>query len=184
MLKRILVHINVGSGWDVGLQSYLLKHRRTRDSSARAVPASDTIRGQRRQIPPRPNESSDDPSAALKGKVRVDDQKNCAHPSHFDIHRSLLRPYLSYVGSGWDCCVFAHDLFLASVGLQNYLLKHRRTRGSSARSVPISDTNSWLETADSNVPNLTTSRQSPQHCTGITLVSTTCSDRGRDAILL
>ena len=25
------------------------------------------------------------------------DQKNCAHPSHFDIYRSLLRPYLSYV---------------------------------------------------------------------------------------
>ena len=114
------IYIHVGRGWDccvfahdfsasVGLQSFLLKHRRTRGSSARADPASDTIRGQRRQIPPRSNESSDDPPAAVKGKGRMRDQKNCAHPSHFDIYRSLLRPYLSYVGRGWDCCVFAHD---------------------------------------------------------------------------
>ena len=64
----------------VGLQSYLLKHRRTRGSSARHVPASDTIRGQRRHIPPRSNESSDDPPAAVKGKGRVGDQKTCTHP--------------------------------------------------------------------------------------------------------
>ena len=34
----------------VGLQSFLLLHRRTRGSRARATPASDTIRGQRRHI--------------------------------------------------------------------------------------------------------------------------------------
>ena len=44
-----------------------------------------------------------------------------------------------HVRRGWDCCVFAHD-FLASVGLQSFLLKHRRTRGSSARADPASDT--------------------------------------------
>ena len=75
-----------------------------------------------------------------KGRTGVGDQKSCAHSSHFDIFWSLLRPYLSYVRRGWDCCVFAHDLFLASVALQSYFLKHSRTRCSSARPVPASDT--------------------------------------------
>ena len=36
-------------------QSFLLLHRRTRGSRARATPASDTIRGQRRHSPTHPN---------------------------------------------------------------------------------------------------------------------------------
>ena len=39
----------------VGLQSFLSLHRRTRGSRARATPASDTIRGQRRHSPTHPN---------------------------------------------------------------------------------------------------------------------------------
>ena len=65
-------------------------------------------------------------------------------------------------------------LFLAPAGLQSFLLLHRRTRCTSARASPASDTIRGQSRHSPTHPNLATSRQPPQHCAGATLAWETC----------
>ena len=65
-------------------------------------------------------------------------------------------------------------MILAPVGLQSFLLLHRRTRGSRARATPASDTIRCQRRHSPTHPNLATFRQPPQHCAGTTLAMDTC----------
>ena len=65
-------------------------------------------------------------------------------------------------------------MILAPVGLQSFLLLHRRTRSSRARATPASDSIRGQRRHSPTHPNLATSRQPPQHCAGTTLASDTC----------
>ena len=57
-------------------------------------------------------------------------------------------------------------MILAPVGLQSFLLLHRRSRSSRARATPASDTIRGQRRRSPTDPDLATSRQPSQHCAG------------------
>ena len=134
-----------------------------------SYPASDTIRGQRRYFPTRSNQSSDDSPAAVKRKGRVGDQKTAhTHSTSTLTGPSFVRTLHMPEEDGTADCL--HMIFVAPVGLQSFLLLHRRTRGSSARATQPRDTIRGHRRYFPTYPNLATSRQPPQYCAGATFV--------------
>ena len=127
-------------------------------------------------VRPRPAELMD---GVMQSAAVVD--RHCVRPAVTrDRHSADRAPRSRQDKPAWNAMYMSEEegtadcshMFLAPVGLQSFLLLHRRTRGSHARAAPASDTIRGQRSPTH--PNLATSRQPPQHCAGTTLASDTC----------
>ena len=155
-------HLDVGSGWDCWLYANDFLWRPSVSRVTCCCAAGRSARARELHSLGHNSWSEAVLSNALKVKQRRSVScceregqggwsENCAHPFNFDIGRSLLRPYLPDVGSGWDCWLYAND-FLWRPSVSRVTCCCTAERGARARELHSLGHNSWSEAVLSNVP--------------------------------